>query len=188
MFDDRAVKELVTNAIIHNDWSNGYSPKFEIFDSKLVISSNGGIQEGVTQKEFLQGFSNPRNAELMRIFRDLNYVEQLGIGIQRVLKTYEKDIFQFFSNHIRVIIPFRSNEFIRKEKEFVFTENNKLNNLQNSILKLIRDNPNITQEELARLLGVNKRTILRNFKILIENSYIEGIGANKNGYWQILKR
>ena len=188
MFDDRAVKELVTNAIIHNDWSNGYSPKFEIFDSKLVISSNGGIQEGVTQKEFLQGFSNPRNPELMRIFRDLNYVEQLGTGIQRVLKTYEKDIFQFFPNHIRVTIPFRSNEFRRKEKEFVFTENNKLNNLQNSILKLIRDNPNITQEELARLLGVNKRTILRNFKILIENSYIERIGANKNGYWQILKK
>lgn len=59
MFDYGAVKELVTNALVHNDWCNGYSPKFKFFDNKLVISSNGGIQEGVNQEEFLEGFSNP---------------------------------------------------------------------------------------------------------------------------------
>ena len=49
------------------------------------------------------------------------------------------------------------------------------------------DKPNITQEELARLLDVNKRTIIRNFKVLLENNYIERVGANKNGYWKIIK-
>ncbi len=187
LFDFNAVKELVTNAFVHNDWSNGYSPKFEIFDNKLVISSNGGIQEGVTQEEFLEGFSNPRNPELMRIFRDLNYVEQLGTGIQRVLKTYNKNIFEFFPNHIRVTIPFNSNDFDLKEKNDLFKEKAPLNKLQNSILKLIIDKPNITQEELAMLLDVNKRTIIRNFKVLLENNYIERVGANKNGYWKIIK-
>jgi predicted HTH transcriptional regulator len=186
-FDFYAVKELVTNAFVHNDWSNGYSPKFEIFDNKLVISSNGGIQEGVTQEEFLEGFSNPRNPELMRIFRDLNYVEQLGTGIQRVLKTYDKNIFEFFANHIRVTIPFKSNCFNEEKSDYIFETKDSLNNLQNSILKLIMDKPNITQEELARLLDVNKRTIIRNFKVLLENNYIERIGANKNGYWKITK-
>ena len=60
-----------------------------------------------------------------------------------------------------------------------------LNNLQKSIMKLIMDKPSITQEELARLLDVNKRTIIRNFKILIECNYIERVGANKNGYWKV---
>ena len=183
MYDYNAVKELVTNALVHNDWCNGYSPKFEMFDKKLVISSNGGIQEGVTQEEFLEGFSNPRNPELMRIFRDLNFVEQLGTGIQRVLKTYNKDIFEFFPNHIRVTIPFNKNKFKNEELKSVSYEN--LNNLQKSILKLIGDKPSITQEELARLLDVNKRTIIRNFKGLIENGYIERIGANKKGYWKV---
>ena len=82
-----------------------------MFDDKLVISSNGGIQEGVSQDEFLEGFSNPRNPELMRIFRDLGFVEQLGTGIQRVLKSYDKSIFNFFPNHIRVSIPFNENQF-----------------------------------------------------------------------------
>ena len=186
MYDYNAVKELITNALVHNDWSNGYSPKFEIFNNKLVISSNGGIQEGVSQEEFLKGFSNPRNPELMRVFRDLNFVEQLGTGIQRVLKTYDKEIFKFFPNHIRVTVPFNKNKFREK---LVRKENFKnLSKLQNSIINLIMDKPNITQEELARLLDVNKRTIIRNFKVLLEEKYIKRVGANKNGYWEINKK
>ena len=65
----------------------------------------------LSQEEFLEGFSNPRNPELMRVFRDLNFVEQLGKGIQRVLKTYDRKIFEFFPNHIRVTVPFFKNEF-----------------------------------------------------------------------------
>lgn len=180
MYNYDAVKELVTNALIHNDWCNGYSPKFEMFDNKLVISSNGGIQEGVTQKEFLEGFSNPRNPELMRIFRDLSFVEQLGTGIQRVLKVYPRDIFEFFPNHIRVTIYYNENNFIKEDNEFNYLN---LNEIQKSIMKLVISNPNITQEELSKLLGVTLKTISRNFKVLIQNNYIKRVGANKNGYW-----
>ena len=183
MYDYNAVKELITNALVHNDWCNGYSPKFEMFSNRLVISSNGGIQEGVSQEEFLEGFSNPRNPELMRVFRDLNFVEQLGTGIQRVLKTYDKKIFEFFPNHIRVTVPFKKNEFIDKKIEKTTYKN--FNNLQNSIINLIMDRPNITQEELARLLDVDRRTIIRNFKVLIDAKFIERVGANKNGYWKV---
>ena len=185
LYDYNAVKELVTNALVHNDWCNGYSPKFELFDDKLVISSNGGIQEGVSQDEFLEGFSNPRNPELMRVFRDLGFVEQLGTGIQRVLKSYAKSIFNFFPNHIRVSIPFNENQFKKETSKLKYELYIFLNQLQKSIVKLIMDRPNITQDELARLLDVNKRTIIRNFKVLIDNKYIERIGANKNGYWKI---
>ncbi len=188
LYDYNAVKELVTNALVHNDWCNGYSPKFELFDNKLVISSNGGIQEGVSQDEFLEGFSNPRNPELMRVFRDLRFVEQLGTGIQRVLKSYDKSIFNFFPNHIRVSIPFNENQFKQETSKLKYESCIFLNQLQKSIVKLIMDKPNITQEELARLLDVNKRTIIRNFKVLIDNKYIERIGANKNGYWKITEK
>lgn len=185
MFNYDAVKELVTNALIHNDWCNGYSPKFEIFDNKLVISSNGGIQEGVTQKEFLEGFSNPRNPELMRIFRDLNFVEQLGTGIQRVLKVYPKSIFEFFPNHIRVTIDFKENDLSEFKNSFEFIN---LNEIQRAILTLLTDNPKITQEELGKLLGVTLKTISRNFRFLLDNNYIKRVGANKNGYWQIIEK
>lgn len=137
-------------------------------------------------KEFLKGFTNPRNPELMRIFRDLEFVEQLGTGIQRVLKVYDKSIFEFFPNHIRVTIPFKNNTLQSKNSE-EYVEKESLSKIQNTILKLIQTKPNITQDEIAQILGVTLKTIYRNFKILLVNKYIKRIGSNKKGYWEILK-
>ena len=82
-------------------------------------------------------------------------------------------------------MPFSRNEFKKNPILSIGVTDEELNKLQKSIIKLIMDNPNITQEELARLLDVNKRTIIRNFKGLLDKKYIERVGANKNGHWKI---
>ena len=45
---------------------------------RIEITSAGGLPEGLSKQEFFEGFSVPRNKELMRIFKDLELVEQLG--------------------------------------------------------------------------------------------------------------
>ena len=62
-----------------------------------------------------------------------------------------------------------------------------MNGIQNRIIELITNNNRITQNEIANIIGVNVRTIKRNFKVLIDNSIVERIGSDKTGYWQILK-
>lgn len=184
MYDYIAVREAVVNAIVHNDWSNEYSPKFEIFSDRLVISSNGVIQDNTTKEEFLEGFSLPKNKELMKVFNDLDLVEQMGTGIIRILQSYNKDSFEFFPNFIRVTFPFNENKFKTNTKEI---KNNNLTEIQNSIIGLMLDSPTITQETLARLLDVNIRTIQRNIKTLIDVGLIERIGATKKGEWIVRK-
>ena len=184
MYDYIAVREAVVNAIVHNDWSNEYSPKFEIFSDRLVISSNGGIQDNTTKEEFLEGFSLPKNKELMKVFNDLDLVEQMGTGIIRILQSYNKDSFEFFPNFIRVTFPFNENKFKANTKEI---KNNSLTEIQNNIIGLMLDSPTITQETLARLLDVNIRTIQRNIKTLIDVGLIERIGATKKGEWIVRK-
>lgn len=184
MYDYIAVREAVVNAIVHNDWSNEYSPKFEIFSDRLAISSNGGIQDNTTKEEFLEGFSLPKNKELMKVFNDLDLVEQMGTGIIRILQSYNKDSFEFFPNFIRVTFPFNENKFKTNTKEI---KNNNLTEIQNSIIGLMLDSPTITQETLARLLDVNIRTIQRNIKTLIDVGLIERIGATKKGEWIVRK-
>ena len=180
MYDYVAVREAVVNAIVHNDWSNEYAPKFEMFSDRLVISSNGGIQDSTTKEEFLEGFSLPRNKELMKVFNDLDLVEQMGTGIIRILQSYNKNAFEFFPNFIRVTFPFNENKFNTSKKEL---NNNNLCEIQNSIIQLMLDSPMITQETLARLLDVNIRTIQRNIKSLIDMKLIERTGATKKGEW-----
>lgn len=158
-----------------------------MFSDKLVISSNGGIQESTSKEEFLQGFSLPKNKELMKVFRDLDLVEQMGTGIIRILESYDKSSFEFFPNFIRVTFPFNENKFNIEKRVSVRTLEN-LTEIQNSIISLMSDSPTITQDKLARLLDVNIRTIQRNIKDLIELGIVERIGATKKGEWKVIDR
>lgn len=189
LYDFNALKEVITNAIIHNDWTFGYTPKFELFTDRVVISSHGGVQEGFSEEEFLQGFTKPKNPELMRVFHDLDFVEQLGTGIKRILKKYDKNIFEFYPNNIRVSIPFNKNT-LRENTIIDHHEENKyqeLNEMSKNIIQILKQNPHINQEEIASMLGVTDRTIRRYYKVLINGCFIERVGADKNGYWRVLK-
>jgi len=64
------------------------------------------IPAGFSEEDFFKGYSVPHNKELMRIFRDLELVEQLGSGIPRILKQYQASIYHFSPNFIRVVMTF----------------------------------------------------------------------------------
>lgn len=158
----------------------------------MEVSSFGGIQSEFTEEEFLQGYSAPKNPELMRIFKDLELVEQLGTGIRRILKRYDKNIYHFFPHFIRVSIEYNQNCFkynnqdikdLNKKIHFNF----ELTKVQEEIIDLIKDSPKITQSQMANLLGVTSRTIRNHIKYLVDNKCIKRIGADKNGKWIIVK-
>ncbi|MGP1455688.1 MAG: Fic family protein [Treponema sp.] len=56
---------------------------------------------------------------------------------------------------------------------------------QQKIIQAIKDNPYITQEELAAVVGIARLNIIKNMKKLQEQHIITRIGADKNGYWRI---
>ena len=56
---------------------------------------------------------------------------------------------------------------------------------QEKILKLIKDNPSITQTQLATALGLTRDGISYNIKQLKEKGIIKRAGATKNGMWII---
>nr|WP_262712387.1 hypothetical protein [Polaribacter sp. IC063] len=63
------------------------------------------MPDGLSEKEFFEGYSIPRNKELIRVFKDLELVEQLGSGIPRISAYYPKDCFQFSDNFLRIVLP-----------------------------------------------------------------------------------
>jgi predicted HTH transcriptional regulator len=101
-WDYNAIREAVVNAILHNDYTSEVPPKFEFFDNRFEITSYGGLMPGMSKEEFFSGMSKPRNKELMRVFRDLDMVEQLGLGIPRILKSYGRECFTFTENFLRM--------------------------------------------------------------------------------------
>ena len=63
----------------------------------------------------------------------------------------------------------------------------KQNDLENDkkIIDIIRENPTISINELAQLVGVSIKTIRTTLNKLKQMGQIERIGPDKGGYWQI---
>ena len=72
------------------------------------------------------------------------------------------------------------------DKHKVAPYNNEVKYYQ--IIDSIKNNPYITQEELAEIVGIARLNIIKNMKKLQEQNIIKRIGADKNGYWQIVDK
>lgn len=62
----------------------------------------------------------------------------------------------------------------------------KLSQRRMKIMAEIRDNPNITKEELHIIFGISETAIDKHLKFLKDNGYIERVGPKKCGYWKVL--
>jgi ATP-dependent DNA helicase RecG len=105
LWDMIALREAIINAIVHNDYTREVPPKVEFFNDRIEITSYGGLPDGLSEEDFFEGVSMPRNKEIMRIFKDLELVEQLGSGVPRILQSYGRDCFCFLDNFIRMTLP-----------------------------------------------------------------------------------
>ena len=55
------------------------------------------------------------------------------------------------------------------------------------ILDLIKRNPKISRAELSEKTGLHDSSVKRRLKALVDEGFIQRIGPDKGGYWQLLK-
>jgi len=143
----------------------------------------------MTEEEFFSGYSAPRNKELMRVFKDIHLVEQLGSGMIRILKKYDRSIFSITPNFIRVAFPFIK---VMKSENQVKSEDSGLNGGLNSGLKLllevVKNNPGIKAKDVSRLLDNRSiSTIEKQIKELSDKGLIERRGSKKFGGYYVVE-
>lgn len=90
MIDSKALKEAVINAMVHSDYTLTTTPIIELYSDRIEITSGGGLPQGLSQEEFLEGVTAPRNKELIRVFKDVDLIENIGSGVLRILDAYFK--------------------------------------------------------------------------------------------------
>ncbi len=72
----------------------------------FVITSYYGLIDGLCKEEFFNCVSKTRNRELMRVFINLELVEQLGSDMTRILRTNDTSIFNFMEHFMQVTFCF----------------------------------------------------------------------------------
>ena len=108
LYNMDCVNEALVNMLVHNDWTIT-EPLVAFYSDRIVFTSHGGISSGITEEEFYQGVSHPRNTVLMRIFLNMDIVEHTGYGISMIVGKYGKKAFDIHDSLINVTIPFNQN-------------------------------------------------------------------------------
>jgi len=108
MYPELAVRELVANAIIHQDFSiKGTSAMIEIFENRIEFTNPG--KPLIDTKRFIDHSPESRNEMLAGLMRRMNFCERRGSGIDKVIheiELYQLPAPEFLSgdNYTRVIM------------------------------------------------------------------------------------
>ena len=108
MFPELAIRELVANAIIHQDFhASGTAPMIEIFSRRMEIT-NPGLPL-VNTDRFLDSPPKSRNEGLASFMRRIGVCEERGSGIDKVVFQTElyqlpAPIFETTDEHTRVVL------------------------------------------------------------------------------------
>lgn len=191
LFENKAFREAIINAVLHNDWKSGNSPMVSVFRNRIEILSHGTLPLGQTQKGFFEGISIPVNQELSDIFLQLHISERSGRGVPKIVETYGKEAYEFLDNAIRVTIPFNRINLFGESTKPKRNKSRKIKEELNENSKMIRsemrDNPKVTTNQLMNILRLKKSTIEYNIRLLQEKGYIKRIGSKKKGSWEVLR-
>jgi len=91
MFPELAVRELVANALIHQDlFVTGAGPMVEIFDDRIEITNPG--EPLVDTQRFVDTPPRSRNEALASLMRRFRICEERGSGIDKVV--FQVELFQ----------------------------------------------------------------------------------------------
>jgi ATP-dependent DNA helicase RecG len=82
MYPEIAIRELVANALIHQDFNEKGFPMIEIFSDRIEISNSGTPL--VAAERFIDYYLS-RNEKLADLMRRLRFCEEKGSGLDKVI-------------------------------------------------------------------------------------------------------
>ena len=108
MVPEVAVRELVANALIHQDFSvTGAGPMVEIFDTRIEITNPGAPL--VDTQRFLGNPPISRNEALASLMRRIGICEERGSGIEKAVSAVEEEqlpapLFESYSGFTQAVL------------------------------------------------------------------------------------
>ena len=117
------VREMVSNTLMHRDFSSSYTAKFVIEKARMYVeNANRALNAGCITVNHLE--SNPKNPTMAAFFRTIGYTDQPGSGVRNLFKYckfYSGQEPEFVAGNVfRIIVPLDdaySFDFISKKNE-----------------------------------------------------------------------
>ena len=87
-----SLREIIINALVHTDYSQRGAPvRIAFYDDRIEVENPGILLPGMTIEDMKLGVSRIRNSVIVRVFKELNLIEQWGSGLKRVFADFKKE-------------------------------------------------------------------------------------------------
>lgn len=193
-------REVCVNLLIHRNLRNPMTPQLIIYKDDKIVTKNANRPTKFGKLDLKNITANPKNPKIAKAFHEMGLADELGSGTRNLEKyvpiysngkqaeLIEEDIFT-------TIIPINYTDgttlstTLTKKKTTLSTTlpDTDINNNQKKILELISKNKKISQEEIAKNLGMTIDGVKYNMKELRKKGIIKRVGRKNDGYWQIIK-
>ncbi len=192
-FPKAAIREAVYNAIVHKNYATQIPIQISIYKDKLYISNDCILPSGWTVETLMgKHRSKPFNPNIANGFFRAGFIETWGRGIEKICeacRNYGTKLPEYTVYPEDIMIKFEALNVAKNvAKNVANGSKNKIEENTPLVLEFLKQYPETTQKNIMENLNISKRTLERIISLLKENSYIERIGNNRSGYWQILKK
>ncbi len=178
-FPEEAMREVILNAIIHKDYSNGVPVQISVYDDKIIIWNDGQLPDNWTiEKLMIKHPSVPFNPDIAAVFFRAGYIESWGRGIEKIAEACKA---------ARLPMPEFTTAFGGLMIIFHYPAVEKTSGkTSGKIIAYIRKNPAITIPELALLVNLSVRSVERNIRKLQTENKLRRVGGARGGFWEVI--
>ena len=191
-----ALREALTNALCHRllDSPSG-SVGIAIYDDRVEIENTGHLPNELTVETIKQSHrSFPQNPIIATTLYKTGFLESWGTGVSRMVEACKAVGLpepEYGTDGLFVWITFKRPESREKTEKWPETiqkgREKSREKSREKIISLMRNNPQITQSELAVTLRISVKAIEKHLKNLREEGVIRRVGPDNGGHWEIIK-
>ena len=200
-YPERAIQEVLVNAIIHRDYAIiGSEIHIDIYDDRIEIYSPGGMFDGsfIQEQNIMEISSLRRNPIIADLFNRIHLMERRGSGLKKIISSYqnainytqEKEVeFKSTQKDFKVILKNLNYKVAIKsgdkmaiksgDKVAIKSQDEQLE----KILEYIKKYNNCKTSDIENLLSVKSSRARKLLSILVSEKKIQALGQNKNRYY-----
>ena len=200
-YPERAIQEVLVNAIIHRDYAIiGSEIHIDIYDDRIEIYSPGGMFDGsfIQEQNIMEISSLRRNPIIADLFNRIHLMERRGSGLKKIISSYqnainytqEKEVeFKSTQKDFKVILKNLNYKVAIKNGDKVAIKSDdkvaiKIQDEQlKKILEYIKKYNNCKTSDIENLLSVRSSRARKLLSILVSEKKIQALGQNKNRYY-----
>ncbi len=197
-FPKEAIREAVFNAIAHKFYGTLIPIQIRVYADKIIIANDCVFPDDWTVDDLMGSHrSRPYNPLIANTFFRAGFIEAWGRGIEKIKDSSAEagnPMPEYAVKKEDIMVTFKSliTDTTQDTTQAVTqgTTQTDISAIGNSIpmriLKVIKDNPRLSQSQIAEMLGEKHDTIKYHMRKLRLSEVIVREGTSQNGKWTIV--